>query len=234
MDIKIFMKLSKPIILIVEGKRSDRPSFSGGLEKKGYVVHSVPNGNAAVEALCELDPQVVIVDASSMRTAGTRICTAIHKDDPDTPIIIVVDEDVDICKIKDADEILVFPFTLQKLLNRIKPFIQRGNNDYLEVGPIKLDLSQRWVYCDGKNERLTPRLFVLMKTLMLKPGKLIDREELFKTLWETDYVGDMRSLDVHVSWLRKAIEEDPRNPVYLKTKRGVGYYLDIPEKNKKK
>jgi DNA-binding response OmpR family regulator len=69
---------------------------------------------------------------------------------------------------------------------------------------------------------------------MLKPGKLIDREELFKTLWETDYVGDMRSLDVHVSWLRKAIEEDPRNPVYLKTKRGVGYYLDIPEKNKKK
>ncbi|NMB62881.1 MAG: response regulator transcription factor [Chloroflexi bacterium] len=228
------MKLLKPVVLIVEGKRSDRPSFSTGLEKKEYEVYSVPNGNAAVDALREFDPQVVIVDASSMRTAGTRICTAIRKEDSDIPIIIIVDDDVDACKIKDADEILVFPFTLQKLLNRIKPFIQRNNNDYLEVGPIKLDLSQRWVYCDGKNERLTPRLFTLMKTLMSKPGKLINREELFKTLWETDYTGDMRSLDVHVSWLRKAIEEDPRNPIYIKTKRGVGYYLDLPEKSRKK
>jgi DNA-binding response OmpR family regulator len=127
---------------------------------------------------------------------------------------------------------LVFPFTLQKLLNRIKPFVQRNNRNLLEVGPIKLDLTQRWIYCDGKNERLTPRLFILMKTLMETPGELIKREDLFKSLWETEYIGDMRSLDVHISWLRRAIEEDPRNPVYIKTKRGVGYYLDIQEEQK--
>jgi DNA-binding response OmpR family regulator len=175
----------------------------------------------------------VIVDASSLRTAGKRICSAVRKETSDTPIILIVDEDIDTAKLKDVNEILVFPFTLQKLLNRIKPFLQRDNNNVLEVDPIKLDLSQRWVYCNGKNERLTPRLFILMKTLMQKPGKLITREDLFKTLWETEYVGDMRSLDVHISWLRKAIEEDPRNPNYIKTKRGVGYYLDLPEQSPK-
>ena len=71
-----------------------------------------------------------------------------------------------------------------------------------------------------------------MKTLMETPGELIKREDLFKSLWETEYIGDMRSLDVHISWLRRAIEEDPRNPVYIKTKRGVGYYLDIQEEQK--
>jgi len=227
------MKSSKPVILIVEGKRSDRSSFSGGLIKKDYEVRSVPNGNEAVDFVKHEQPQVVIVDASSLRTAGKRICSAVRKETSDTPIILIVDEDIDTAKLKDVNEILVFPFTLQKLLNRIKPFLQRDNNNVLEVDPIKLDLSQRWVYCNGKNERLTPRLFILMKTLMQKPGKLITREDLFKTLWETEYVGDMRSLDVHISWLRKAIEEDPRNPNYIKTKRGVGYYLDLPEQSQK-
>ncbi|RJQ44281.1 MAG: DNA-binding response regulator [Anaerolineaceae bacterium] len=227
------MKSSKPVILIVEGKRSDRSSFSGGLIKKDYEVRSVPNGNEAVDFVKHEQPQVVIVDASSLRTAGKRICSAVRKETSDTPIILIVDEDIDTAKLKDVNEILVFPFTLQKLLNRIKPFLQRDNNNVLEVDPIKLDLSQRWVYCNGKNERLTPRLFILMKTLMQKPGKLITREDLFKTLWETEYVGDMRSLDVHISWLRKAIEEDPRNPNYIKTKRGVGYYLDLPEQSPK-
>ncbi|HAF62891.1 MAG TPA: hypothetical protein DCK95_11285 [Anaerolineaceae bacterium] len=228
------MESLKPSVLLIEGKRSDRSSFAGGLIKKDFDVLSFPTGNAAVEHLRKSDPSVVIVDASSMRTTGTRICSAVRKEAPETPIIIIVDEGVNQEKIKDADEVLVFPFTLQKLLNRIKPFIQRDGNKMLEVGPVKLDLAQRWIYCNGKQERLTPRLFTLMKTLMLKPGKLIEREDLFKQLWETDYTGDMRSLDVHISWLRKAIEVDPRNPVYIKTKRGVGYFLDVPEKTNKK
>jgi len=228
------MESLKPSVLLIEGKRSDRSSFAGGLIKKDFEVFSIPNGNAAVKYLKKSDPNVVIVDASSMRTTGTRICTAVRKEAPETPIIIIVDDGIEIKKIKDADEVLVFPFTLQKLLNRIKPFIQRDNNKMLEVGPIQLDLVQRWIYCNDKKERLTPRLFTLIKTLMQKPGKLIEREELFKKLWETEYTGDMRSLDVHISWLRKAIESDPRNPVYIKTKRGVGYYLDVPEKGKKK
>jgi len=214
---------------MVEGKRANRTSFTTGLMKKDFEVHSVPNGNEAVDFVQVEKPQLVIVDASSLRTGGKRICSAIHKKIPQVPIILIVDEGCNGSKYKDVNEVLVLPFTLQKLLNRIKPFLERQDGAILEAGPIKLDLLQRWVSCNGKDERLTPRLFILLKTLMQKPGKPIEREELFKKIWETNYVGDMRSLDVHVSWLRKAIEKDPRNPELIKTQRGVGYYLDIPE-----
>jgi DNA-binding response OmpR family regulator len=82
------------------------------------------------------------------------------------------------------------------------------------------------VRCLDKEERLTPRLIQLLKTLMEHPGEVIEREKLFSEVWRTEYTGDTRTLDVHISWLRQAIEEDPRNPRYLKTIRGVGYRLD--------
>ena len=101
------------------------------------------------------------------------------------------------------------------------------NNKHLTCGPIELDLKQRWVTCGDKQTRLTPRLFTLMEAFMRNPGKVLMREELFRTLWETDYLGDTRSLDVHISWLRKAVEEDPRHPQYIKTERGIGYRLEV-------
>jgi DNA-binding response OmpR family regulator len=82
------------------------------------------------------------------------------------------------------------------------------------------------VRCQGKEERLTPRLTHLLQTLMEHAGEVIEREKLFSEVWKTEYTGDTRTLDVHISWLRQAIEEDPRNPRFLKTIRGVGYRLD--------
>jgi DNA-binding response OmpR family regulator len=95
------------------------------------------------------------------------------------------------------------------------------------VGPIRLDLEKRRVRCLGKSTKLTPRLVVLLNLLMEKHGEVVEREPLFKKAWETNYTGDTRTLDVHISWLRRAIELDPENPKFLKTIRGVGYRLDI-------
>jgi DNA-binding response OmpR family regulator len=120
------------------------------------------------------------------------------------------------------------PFTLQKLLNRIKVLLPlKSSNDALKSGPIELDVSQRFVKIDGKQVSLTPRLTRLLQALMEKPGQVYGRDDLFKFVWETDYIGDTRTLDVHVSWLRNLIEDDPRHPDYIKTVRGVGYRLDI-------
>ena len=229
----------KHLLLLVEGKRSDRPSYLAGLSKKGFQVESAINGSTALKMLNHLDPKAVVIDAASMRTTGTRICTSIRKKVGKTPIILVVSEDEENAKSNSADVVLRLPFTLQKLLNRLKPYMSMNNNKMMEVGPIKLDLEQRWVYCEGKRERLTPRLFKLMKRLMKHPGELHTREDLFRELWETDYLGDTRSLDVHISWLRQAIEEDTRNPQYIKTERGIGYRLEIekpkrPRKPEKK
>ena len=97
----------------------------------------------------------------------------------------------------------------------------------VEAGPIKLDVERNQVQCEEKEARLTPRLVSLLKILMRHPGEVLEREDLFRKVWNTEYTGDTRTLDVHISWLRRAIEEDPRNPHLLKTIRGVGYRLDI-------
>ena len=97
----------------------------------------------------------------------------------------------------------------------------------MHVGPIRLDLEQRRVRCLGQQSRLTPRLVKLLQTLIEHHGLVVERTELFKVVWETDYTLDTRTLDVHISWLREALEVDPRHPRFLKTIRGVGYRLDV-------
>ena len=217
----------KHLILLIEGKRVDRPSYMAGLNKKGFDVASVSNGSDAVIQFPKIKPSAVIVDAASMRTTGTRICASLREIAKDTPIILILAEDAKKVSRETADEILYLPFTLQKLLNRLRPYIGNGKNKKLVCGPIELDLNQRWVSRGDKRTRLTPRLFILMKAFMKNPGEVLLRDDLFKKIWETDYLGDTRSLDVHISWLRKAIEENPRHPKLIKTERGVGYRLEI-------
>jgi len=214
-------------LLLVEGKRVDRPSYMAGLSKKGYIVESAPNGASALEMVRDNPPKAVVIDAASMRTSGTRICKSLKRESGKTPVFLIVGEDQNKIPNDCADVILKLPFTVQKLLNRLRPFMSLNENKKLECGPICLDLKERWVFCEGKRSRLTPRLFVLMETFLRHPGEVLTRERLFKKLWETDYVGDTRSLDVHISWLRQAICKDPRSPQYIKTERGVGYRLDI-------
>lgn len=217
----------KHLALLIEGKRAERPSYMAGLSRKGFEVDSVSTGSEALEKLGQIQPKVVIVDAASMRTSGSRICASLRNVLVETPIILIVSEEQEEVDPHWADEVLQLPFTLQKLLNRLNPYLSMKQNKKLSAGEIELDLKQRWVRCNGKRTRLTPRMFTLMETLLRHSGEIIPRDELFKSLWETDYLGDMRSLDVHISWLRQAIEADPRHPRFIKTVRGVGYRLEV-------
>ena len=223
------VKPAKARILLIEGKRADRASFALGLDKKGYQVESVPNGIAALARLTESRPDVVIVDAASMRTSGRRICQSLQKHTQNMPIVLIMDQNGDPKEKIEADVILVEPFTLQKLVNRIRPLLPVDQKNVIQVGPFQLDTQQRVARCQDKQARLTPRLITLLKILMENPGAVIERENLFRQVWETAYTGDTRTLDVHVSWLRQALEADPRHPLYIKTVRGVGYRLDIED-----
>lgn len=218
---------SKGKILIVEGKRTDRPSFSLDLTKKGYFVSSVPNGTRALELLPVNQPHVIVIDAESMKTSGKRICQQLHDMDPAIPIILIVSKNADPEERVMANERLLMPFTAQKLLNRIKPFLPLPHNDVIRCGLIELDIKHRLVRSNGQLAKLTPRLVILLRLLMEKQGEVILREELFKKAWDTNYTGDTRTLDVHISWLRKALGDNPRSPRYLKTLRGLGYRLDV-------
>ena len=217
-------------ILVIEGKRAERASFVGGLTKKSYQVVSVPSGNAALPRLSGDKFDLIVVDADSMRTSGKRICQSLRAKS-DLPVILIIGQDVKDNQSFEADVVLQLPFTLQKLLNRIKMLLPAvPSNEMIKAGPLELDLAQRWVKIGEDHVSLTPRLVRLLQALMEHPGEVFEREELFKFVWETDYVGDTRTLDVHVSWLRQAIEEDPRHPDFIKTVRGIGYRLDLKKK----
>jgi DNA-binding response OmpR family regulator len=216
----------KTKIILIEGKRSDSPSFYHGLLKKGFLVESYPNGNTAEQRLAEELPHMVIIDGASMRTSGKRICMSIREAYPLLPILLILDDENHPQGKVPADVILVLPFTVQKLVNRMRPFIPVSLKDAILVGDIELDSKHRMVYCEGRQGRLTPHLVILLKTFLEKPGEVIPREELFSKVWDTSYTGDTRTLDVHISWLRKILEKDPRHPKYLITIRNKGYRLD--------
>ncbi len=171
-------------------------------------------------------PDVVVVDAASMRTSGRRICQSIRQFAETLPIVLVIEQAAEGEEKPDADVVLVQPFTLQKLVNRIRPLLPAEHSHLITAGALQLHPEQRWVRVQGRQVALTPRLVMLLKILMEHPGEVIGREELFRQVWETEYTGDTRTLDVHVSWLRQAVEENPRRPRYIKTVRGMGYRLE--------
>ena len=217
----------KHTILLIEGKHADHTSFSAGLVKKGYIVESVPNGASALTRLESFQPDLAIIDASSMRTTGKRICLSLQSVMSNLPIILIVNPDADLNDKAGANIILALPFTMQKLVNRAKHLLPVQNSSSFTVGPFQLYVEERRVICDERQVQLTPRLVTLLKILMDHPGEVVEREKLFCEAWETNYTGDTRSLDVHMSWLRQAIEDNPRHPKYIKTIRGVGYSLDL-------
>jgi len=221
----------KAKILLIEGKRTEHASFVTGLIKKGFQVETVANGTAALTRLAEDRPHLVLVDAASMRTSGRRICQSIRQQFSGLPITLVLAAKMPEQDKFEADVVLVQPFTLQKLLNRIRPLLPVEPRDVVTVGPLQLDLEQRMARLDNRQARLTPRLVVLLRTLMEHPGEVIERKALFSQVWDTNYTEDTRTLDVHMSWLREALEDDPRHPVYIKTVRGVGYRLDLGDKS---
>ena len=214
-------------VLIIEGKKADRPSFASQLQKKGFAVTVVANGSEALKRLDEAGPDIMVVNAASLGSTGVRICQSLReKQDEHLPIILILEADKVVDK-SAADAVINLPFTVQKLVNRIKPLLPGDGANVIHAGPIRLDTEHRRVKCLGKNSRLTPRLTALLQILLQHRGEVIEREELFRQVWETNYTGDTRTLDVHISWLRRAIEMEPDHPRFLHTVRGVGYRLDV-------
>ena len=222
----ISQEMKNTTLLVIEGRHAEIPSFASDLQKKGFDVVTVQNGSQAISKLKQTEASLVVVNAPSLRSTGIRICLSVRKKDPKIPIILIVEKEI-LTDPELADSVLALPFTAQKLVNRIKALMPGDGNNIINVGPIRLDLEHRRVRSLGKNSRLTPRLITLLQMLMDKHGEVVERESLFKKVWETNYTGDTRTLDVHISWLRRAIELDPNNPKFLKTIRGVGYRLDV-------
>jgi DNA-binding response OmpR family regulator len=214
-------------VLMIEGRRGDHSSFGEELRGKGYQVMCAPSGSAGLDLIEAYNPDLIVVDAASLRTSGIRICQSYRKYDSEIPIILIVNEDVELPDTVDANLVLLLPFTVQKLVNRIEVFRATEDKFILTAGPIELNTQTQLVSCNGNQKKLTPRLVKILQILMQNNGKVVNRNPLFTQVWDTDYTGDTRTLDVHISWLRQAIEENPSEPKLIKTIRGKGYILEV-------
>jgi DNA-binding response OmpR family regulator len=219
--------MMKARILWIEGKRAKSPHFVPGLRKKGIIIETVSSGDEALARLLDFDPDLVVINAASLRTSGKRTSRALRARAQGAPILLILASDQPVVNDPNVDVGLSLPFTPRKLLNRIKPLIPGNSEHLLHTGPVRLDLERKRVRCLGREATLTPRLAQLLKLFMEHPGEVLERGRLFREIWSTEYTGDTRTLDVHMSWLRQAIEEDPRKPRFLKTIRGLGYRLDL-------
>ena len=221
--------MSGATVLLVESDKASAPSFAPALEKRGYnlaVAHSVADAVAKANGS---GPDVIVVDAASLKTSGARMCRDLRKAMEHPRILLVIDKKTVVDENSGADLILQYPFTPRKLLNGVNRLMPAGDGAALQVGPIKLNLAQRKVKCGSREERLTPKQSKLLEVLMRHAGEVVTRKMLIKQVWDTDYTGDTRTLDVHVSWLRAVIEPNRLKPRYLKTLRGQGYRLDAGE-----
>jgi two-component system, OmpR family, phosphate regulon response regulator PhoB len=226
--------MHKAVILLVEGKRAGQNTAVPALEKAGYVLELCHTGNAAVKTLTTFSPHLIIFNAATMRTNGARTCRRLKRNGQELPIIHIraagEPEELD----AEADIYLEHPFTPRKLLNRVKDLlpVDHANEEIVRYGHISLYLTKKSVEIIGKGEnRLTPKLTHLLEQFMRHPHQVLTRRELMQSVWKTDYIGDTRTLDVHIRWVREFIEENPAQPKFLKTVRGQGYVLAIPTEN---
>lgn len=177
---------------------------------------------------------LVVINAASLDTItnGSRICKTLRKNYKKLPVLLITTAEKSIFENGYVNEILTLPFTYRKLVNRLNdllpdgPSLKTNEKFLLKVGAIQLNFKTNRVRCLNRRSRLTPRLVRILQILMDHAGEVVEREQLFREAWRTEYTGDTRTLDVHISWLRQAIEEDPRHPRYLKTIRRLGYRLD--------
>lgn len=215
-------------ILLLEVQRANSLSFAAVLEKRGYTVAVERVPQTALKRSQSISPDLVVLNAASLKTSGARICRQIKANLKTIPVVIVADKK----NVPDgncgAAATLIIPFTPRKLLNSVARLLPGDDSASLQVGPIKLNLAQRRISCGGREERVTPKQARLLEYFLRNPNQILTRKAIIKHVWDTDYTGDTRTLDVHMSWLRRVIEPSPRKPRYLKTLRGQGYRLDLP------
>ncbi len=221
---------SIPLVLLVEGVNAGRDSLRPMLLKAGYEITVVNTGAGALDWLHDHTPNLIVFDASTMRSNGVRNCRRLRRQAELIPIIHsrMAGEEED--RSAEADVYLERPFSARKLLNRTRALLpaDSAREEIIRYGCITLFRSKRSVGVAGKGEFiLTPKLALLLEMFLRQPGVLLTRRQLMQTVWQTDFVGDTRTLDVHVRWVRECIEDVPSQPQFLTTVRGKGYRLHI-------
>lgn len=207
--------------------------MEAALKKADLIVFTVYSASKALAWVENHNPDLVVVNATNMRSSGIRTSRRLRISVGDIPIIHCRKEKQPLDDSACADIYLVQPFTARKLLNRIRALLPADDltEEVVRAGDITFYISKRSIDVSGRGEKkLTPKLAELMLAFLSHQNEVLSRQQLMEDVWETNYFGDTRTLDVHIRWVREVIEENPAKPKLIKTVRGVGYIFNIPSK----
>jgi len=222
-------------VLVIEDEESFRDALKFMLSRGGFDVILAPNGPEGMKLFDSMNPDLVLLDLMLPEVSGTDVCKYIRTKS-NTPVIMLTAKDTEIDKVVGlelgADDYVTKPFSTRELLARIKAVLRRGGemeNDFVgavEVGPIRMDVERHVLSVNGESVAMPLKEFELLEFLMRNSGRVLTRGQLMDRVWGSNYVGDGKTLDVHVKRIRSKIEPDPANPVHLTTVRGLGYRFE--------
>lgn len=226
-------------VLIVDDEKSIVDILKFNLEKSDYSTICAYDGQEGLRLAREKNPDLILLDVMLPYIDGFEVCKILRSEGINIPIIMITAREEETDKVfgleLGADDYITKPFSIRELLARVKANMRRvsasetpvseTSGEAIRFKDIVIDFDRHTVFKNGKDLELTQREYELIKFLALSPGKVISREELMREVWQYDYYGDLRAVDVAVRRLREKLEDNPAEPVYVMTKRGAGYFF---------
>jgi two-component system response regulator RegX3 len=222
-------------VLVVEDEESFSDALSYMLRREGFDAVVAESGPQALAEFDRAGADIVLLDLMLPGLPGTEVCRQIRQTSS-VPVIMVSAKDDEVDKVVGlelgADDYVTKPYSPRELVARIRAVLRRGVEPEgapatLEAGPVRMDVERHVVTVGGEDTRLPLKEFELLEMFLRNPGRVLTRGQLIDRVWGSDYVGDTKTLDVHVKRLRAKLEPDPGEPKYLVTVRGLGYKLDL-------
>jgi two-component system response regulator RegX3 len=230
---------TQPVVLVVEDEPSFVEALTIGLTREGFRVVSVTDGFEAVQRFDDIQPDIVLLDVMLPRLSGIDVCRQLRKRSH-VPIIMVTAKGAEIDTVVGlevgADDYITKPYRMREVVARMRAVLRRSPADTptaselspgsLAVGEVVLDPDEHRVTIDGEDVSLPLKEFELLQLLLANAGRVLPRETLIDRVWGSDYVGDTKTLDVHIKRLRAKVEPNPASPTRIITYRGLGYKFD--------
>jgi two-component system, OmpR family, response regulator RegX3 len=231
-------------VLVVEDEESFVEALVLGLEREGFRVSAARDGAEALELFDTVQPDLVLLDLMLPKVSGLDVCRQLRTRSQ-IPIIMVTAKSSEVDTVLGlelgADDYITKPYRMRELVARIRAALRRApiavdgvdiddelDEEVLEVGDVRLDVARHEVTIRGERVRLPLKEFELLELLLLHAGRVLARDTLISRVWGGDYVGDTKTLDVHVKRLRSKVEIDPARPTRITTIRGLGYKYELP------
>jgi two-component system response regulator RegX3 len=228
-----------PSVLLVEDERSIAEPFASALTRSGFRMTVAASAAEAIASMASVRPDVVLLDLALPDGDGRDVCRRLRRDS-DVPIIIVTASGSVTDRVVGlelgADDYVVKPFATGEVIARIRAVLRRGRNavtesDILGTQGLRIDTGSRRVWLGETEVELTRKEFDLLVRLAREAGRVVTREALMSDVWDMNWFGSTKTLDVHIAWLRRKLGDDPGHPTYIHTVRGVGFRLAAEEEN---